>query len=77
MSTLFQALGHGIYSMLMTLVRQCFAILPVAWFLSRVIGVTGVWASYPIAEVAGLTVAVLFFIRVYRKEIKDMPDGNV
>ena len=56
---------------------QCFAILPVAWFLSRVIGVTGVWASYPIAEIAGLTVAALFFVRVYRKEIKDMPDGNV
>lgn len=76
-STLFQALGHGIYSMLMTLIRQCFAILPVAYFLSRVIGVTGVWASYPIAEVAGLTVAVLFFIRVYKREIKIMPDGNV
>ena len=77
LSTLFQALGHGIYSMLMTLIRQCFAILPVAYFLSRVIGVTGVWASYPIAEIAGLTAASIFFLRVYRKEIKGMPDGNL
>ena len=74
LSTLFQALGHGIYSMLMTLIRQCFGILPVAWFLSRVIGVTGVWAAYPIAEVAGLTVASICFLKVYREEIKVLPD---
>ncbi len=77
LSTLFQALGHGIYSMLMTLIRQFFGILPVAFLLSRVIGVTGVWASYPIAEVLGLATATFFFIRVYRKEIKGMPDGNL
>ena len=73
-STLFQALGHGIYSMMMTLIRQCFAILPVAYFLSRVIGVTGVWASYPIAETVGITAACLFFRRIYLREIKGMPD---
>lgn len=75
-ATLFQALGHGIYSLLMTMTRQVFVILPVAFFLSRAIGVTGVWASYPIAEVFGFTVACIFFRRIYVNEIKGMPDGK-
>lgn len=75
-STLFQALGHGIYSMIMTLTRQMFVILPVAYLLSKAIGVTGVWASYPIAEVVGFTTACLLFRRIYIKEVKEMPDGH-
>ncbi|MDD7408144.1 MAG: MATE family efflux transporter [Anaerovoracaceae bacterium] len=75
-SNLFQALGHGIYSLIMTLIRQLFVILPVAYFLSQTIGVDGVWASFPIAEAAGLTTAILFYRHVYRKEISVLPDGN-
>lgn len=75
MSTLFQALGHGMYSLLMTLTRQC-VILPVAFFLSMAIGVTGVWSAYPIAESAGLTLAIVFFRRIYKREIEMMPDGH-
>lgn len=75
-SNLFQALGHGIYSLIMTLIRQLFVILPVAYFLSQAIGVDGVWASFPIAEAAGLTTAILFYRHVYRKEISVLPDGN-
>jgi putative MATE family efflux protein len=71
-STFFQALGHGVYSLIMTLIRQCFVIMPVAWFLSKFMGVTGVWLSYPIAEVFGFTCAVLLFVHVYRREIKTM-----
>lgn len=74
-STLFQALGHGIYSLIMTLIRQCFAILPIAYFLSKVIGVNGVWAAYPMAETAGLTAAILFYRHIYKKEIRNLPDG--
>lgn len=75
-ATLFQALGHGIYSLLMTMTRQVFVILPAAYFLSRAIGVTGVWASYPIAEIFGFTVACLFFRKIYIEEIRGIPDGR-
>ncbi len=74
LSNFFQALGHGIYSLLMTLIRQLFAILPAAWILSRFFDETGVWMAYPIAEIAGLTTALLFFRHVYKKEIETMPD---
>lgn len=72
-STFFQALGHGIYSLFMTLIRQVIFIMPVAWLLSRTaLGVTGVWIAYPIAEIFGFLFAILMFTRVYKREIKPM-----
>lgn len=71
-STFFQALGHGIYSLFMTLIRQCIGIMPAAWVFSKMWGVIGVWISFPVAEFFGLIVAILFFVIVYKKEIKTM-----
>ncbi|MGN1351149.1 MAG: MATE family efflux transporter [Anaerovoracaceae bacterium] len=71
-STYFQALGYGVYSLLMSLLRQVIFILPAAWFFSRIWGVNGVWASYPFAEIFGLLFAIFLFVRVYRKEIRTM-----
>ncbi len=72
-STFFQALGHGIYSLFMTLIRQAIVLMPAAWLLSKTsLGVTGVWLAYPIAEIFGFTFAILMFIHVYRREIKPM-----
>lgn len=75
-SVFFQALGRGVYSLFMTLIRQVIVIMPAAWLLSRVFGVTGVWLSYPIAELFGFTFAIILFIRLYNKEIKPMPLRN-
>ncbi len=75
-STLFQALGFGTYSLLMTLLRQFVIILPVAWALSKVFGVTGVWLSYPIAEIFSLIAALLLFARIYKRQIKPMPSHS-
>lgn len=76
-SNLFQALGHGVYSMTITLVRQLLAILPASLILSRFYGASGVWLSYPIAEVMGFVVGLFLFIRIYRKEIAPLPDGHI
>ena len=72
-ATLFQALGFGTYSLIMTLLRQLIIILPAAWILSRFIGVTGVWLSYPIAECFSLLCALFFFRRIYRRQIQTIP----
>ena len=73
-STFFQALGHGVYSLFMTLLRQVIVIMPAAWLLSKTsLGVTGVWLSYPIAEIFGFTFAIILFVHLYKKEIKPMP----
>ena len=72
-STLFQALGLGTYSLIMTLMLQLICILPAAWIFSRMWGVTGVWLSYPFAEIFSLTCAFYLFSRVYRQRIKTIP----
>ena len=74
LSNLFQATGHGVKSLTVSLIRQLAVILPVAWLLSRAIGVNGVWLAFPAAEIVGFVLSLLFFLRVYRTEIKSMPE---
>ena len=68
----FHALGNGIYSTIVSLFRQLFALLPVAYLLSLSGNVNNVWWSFPIAEVVSATVTVALFRRLYLKKIKPL-----
>ena len=68
----FQALGTGIYSTIVSLVRQLVMLLPAAWLLSRTGDVNLVWWAWPIAETSGLTMTVFFFLRNYHQRIKPL-----
>ena len=48
----FQALGNGIYSLIVSIARQIVVLLPVAYLLARLGDLNKVWFSYPIAEIA-------------------------
>ncbi len=71
-STMFQAIGHGIKSLLMSLLRQLFAILPLAWFFARFFTLNEVWMAFPIAEIVSLIACAFMFISAYRKEISNL-----
>ena len=71
LSTLFQAVGKGLRSMLTSLLRQLGVILPAAFLLSRV-DPTLVWWAFPIAEGVAMVVAFIFFITLYRKNIRNL-----
>lgn len=75
-ATFFQALGYGMYSLIVTLLRQVIVLLPAAWIFSEFAGVTGVWLSFPFAEIFSLICSIVFYIRINRKEISVMPEGN-
>ncbi len=69
-STLFQAVGRGTYSLIVSLMRQLAVLVPAAWILARLTGDVGaVWWSFPIAETISLAASILFFLRLYKKEI--------
>ena len=68
----FQALGNGIYMTLVSLARQMFVLLPVAYLMSLSGNVNLVWLAYPIAEIVSSTMTVLFFLRIYRQKIKPL-----
>ena len=71
-SSVFQALGHGVLSLTVSVVRQLLVLLPVAFVLSRFRGLQAVWWAFPIAELFSLTLSTLFLKRVYHKEILPM-----
>ena len=68
----FQALGNGIYSTIVSLGRQMVVLLPAAYLLSLSGNVNLVWLSYPIAEIASMTLTAFFFRRIYRQKIKPL-----
>ena len=74
--SVFQALGNGVYSMLISICRQLVVLLPVAYLLSRLGDVNYVWWSMPIAEMASLTLTLCFLINVNRKIISHIGEGQ-
>lgn len=64
--SVFQALGNGFYSLIVSVARQLIVLLPVAYLLSGFGNVNYVWWSFPIAEVVSLIMSTIFLIRIYR-----------
>ena len=65
----FEALGKGVQSLTVSMIRQLIVIPPLAWALSKPFGLAGVWASFPIAELLAAVVAVV----LYRHTMKHLP----
>lgn len=72
--SVFQALGNGVYSLVVSVARQLVVLLPVAFILARLGGLAAVWWSFPIAELMSLCVSSFFLFRIYEKVIKNVPD---
>ncbi len=68
-SSSFQALGNGMFSLYMSLIRQLVVIVPVAYILGQLFGVSAVWAAYPIAEFTCLIFAIIFLRILYKRKI--------
>lgn len=68
-SSMFQALGHGVLSLIMSVVRQLGVLLPAAFLLSRIGGLSVIWWAFLVAEAVAMVMSILFIRRVYRTEI--------
>lgn len=69
----FQGLGCGISSLVISLLRLCVVVLPLAWLLSKFSnGINIMWLSFPIAEAVALVVAVLLMIKANSSKIMTM-----
>jgi putative MATE family efflux protein len=69
LSSSFQAIGKGFYSLILSIVRQLGVLLPVAYLLARLWGLDAVWFAFLASEIASLILAIIFFVRLYRREI--------
>ena len=70
LTSVFQATGVGYASMIVSIVRQLAILLPVSKLLSMTGVLNNVWFAFTIAEAVGLTLSILFYIRIYRTKIK-------
>ena len=68
--SVFQALGNGVYSLIVSVCRQLLVLLPSAWILAVTFGLDAVWYSFPIAEVASIITSIILFRRIYTKKIQ-------
>ncbi len=72
--SVFQALGHGVLSLIVAIVRQLIVLLPTAFLLSRLGGLDVVWWAFPAAETIAVMLCLLFLFRVFQKEIIPMQE---
>lgn len=74
LSSGFQALGNGFYSMIVFIVRLIVPTLPFAWLFGIIGGVDCIWWSLPVSDLLGLIVAILLMRRIYKNVISKMYD---
>ena len=72
LSSVFQALGKGIQSMVISFVRQLIFLLPAVWLLSLTGNIDNIWWGFPIAEFLALVVCCILLKGTYDKEIKNL-----
>ena len=68
--SVFQALGNGVYSLIVSIARQLVCILPLAYFFAREFGLHAVWYSIPIAEITSVILSTILFRKIYLEKIK-------
>ena len=75
LSTVFQAIGKGTYSMVLSICRQLVILLPVAWLLAAITqSVYVVWWCFPIAEIVSLFICLYMYRKCNREMIAPLPD---
>lgn len=75
--SVFQALGNGIYSMIVSIARQLCVLLPVAYLFSLSGNVNLIWWAFPIAELMSVGMSTFFLIKINKKIISHIgQDGT-
>lgn len=74
----FQALGCGLDSLIVSLLRLCIVVLPLAWLFTKLSNADFmIWWAFPAAEFVAFAAAVLLVVRADKKIIKPMKGRNI
>ena len=74
-SSIFQAMGNGVYSALVSAVRQLIVLLPLAFIFSKVGSLELVWWAFPVSEIAAIILSLFLLRRMYKRIISKLPDN--
>lgn len=72
LGSVFQSLGNGVYSLIISAARQLVCILPLAYFFAQTFGLHMVWYSIPISEITAVVLSSILFHRIYLEKIKPL-----
>lgn len=70
--SVFQALGNGMYSLIVSVARQLCVILPVAYLFALLFGLNQVWWAIPIAELVSVVLSAWFLRRIYLQKVNPL-----
>ncbi len=65
-TSVFQALGAGVYSLIVSASRQLLVLIPAAYLLSLTGNVNNVWWAFPIAELISVTLCTVFLKKLLK-----------
>ncbi len=74
--SVFQALGNGVYSMIVSIARQLCVLLPAAYLLSLSGNVNMIWLAFPIAELMSVAMTTYFLYRINKEIIIHIGEGK-
>tara|TARA_B100000795_G_scaffold269935_1_gene261220 strand:+ start:2947 stop:4284 length:1338 start_codon:yes stop_codon:yes gene_type:complete len=69
-SAYFQAAGKAMPALFLTLLKQGFLLIPLAYILPKYYGISGVWWSFPIADILSTIITVWILKREVDKNLK-------
>lgn len=75
-SSLFQGMGNGHYSLVVTTARQLVVRIPLAYLLAQFGNMALIWFCWPISEVCSILISVMFFLKIYKSKIKPLETGG-
>ena len=64
--SMLQSLGHGIYSMFISVGRQLVVLVPAAYLLSKTGNLDLVWLAFPLAEIMSIVLSGIFLRKVLK-----------
>ena len=76
-SVMFQAVGKASYSLITSIIRQLGVLLPAAFILALIFkDVDHMWWCFIISEFSAAVISLLWSAKIWKKEIRPMPDGE-
>ncbi len=66
----FQALGQGLFSLTISVTRQLIFLVPIAFALRMIFGLSAVWFAFPISDISALLITLFLFARVKKNCIE-------
>ena len=71
-SSVYQALGNGVYSLIVSAARQLFIILPAAYIFGKLFGLRMVWWAFPLAEIISVILCTILLRKIYLHTVKPL-----